>query len=307
MQEHQHRLNFAVRAARSAGDLLARYFREDELSSQLKPDGSTVTAADIEAEQLLRGLLTREFPDYGIWGEELGRVGPEKASFWCIDPLDGTRWFGLGVPIFGTLIAFVERGEPTLGVIHFPIADETIYAARGFGCWYRRQSGTPYQLHVKSIATLGNSVVSASGIHGTMLRPGKRGEAYNLTDVARSAREFYFGGDCLQYALLCRGKIQVAIDTIMQPWDIAALIPCVEEAGGVVAGLDGHRDDILRAGGLIAASNSSLLNEVVASLSECAVDPSPNTNAAGETERLDRWVGRDGRAQSVRLALQRHG
>ncbi len=179
MHDRRYALLFAVRLARIAGEHLRSYFGR-EVAVRIKSDGTEVTDADLEAEQIIRSSIEREFPSHSILGEEFGLIRGESRYRWIIDPLDGTRWFRLGMPIFGTLIAFIEDEEPTIGVMHFPVAQETIYAGKGLGCWYRGRLAGPIQIRVARVAGLDQAIASASGIHGSTLRKGSGGETYNL-------------------------------------------------------------------------------------------------------------------------------
>jgi histidinol-phosphatase len=255
-------LEFALALARRAGKRLSDSFGNTQFETRLKADGSEVSEIDVSVERDIRSEIERAFPSHGILGEELGLIRPASRLCWVIDPLDGTRWFRLGVPIFGVLISLAKDGEPQLGVIHFPIADETVYAGRNQGCWFVDRFQVRTRCAISEAVTLENAIVSASGVHASKLRPGNWEHLWSLESVMLAAREFQFCGDCLQYALLCRGNVDVAIDTIMKPWDIAAVVPCVEEAGGVVRALDGRHAKILDAPNLIAASNPHLLQQV---------------------------------------------
>lgn len=257
------RLDFALDlAALAQAQILPHYQR---CSVDLKADGSEVTLADRAAEQAIRAALARRYPDDAVLGEEFGGQR-DAARQWIIDPLDGTGAFALGLPLFGTLIAYVEHGEPLLGVIHFPVLGETVYAARGLGCHFRRSDGETLTVRARTTKALSDAIVSASGVHASDIQPDRNGTAAALGSVIRSARKFRVCGDCMQHALVCRGSLDVAIDTVMQPWDIAALVPCIEEAGGVVSALDGRRDGVVFSGSLVAAGDATLLAEVIAVL-----------------------------------------
>lgn len=235
-----------------------------------KPDGSEVTDADRAAEQAMRDWLAREDGKAAIVGEEFGgSLDGITGPAWVLDPIDGTASFTLGVPLFGVLIAWAEPDaaghlEPKVGVIHFPALGETVYAAVGSGCWFQAGLEAPRPVRVDAEpATLGNAVASACGLHGSSWQHQPGQPPYRVQAVADRARKFRFVPDCLQHALVARGRLHVAIDTIMNPWDIAALVPCVEEAGGVTASVTGRRADILRAGSLLSASTDKLHQECV--------------------------------------------
>ncbi|WP_257385112.1 inositol monophosphatase family protein [Tahibacter caeni] len=251
----QELLRFALELADLAqAQILPHYQR---CGTELKADGSEVTAADRAAERAIRAAIAQRHPMHAVIGEEFGGERDAPAQ-WIVDPLDGTSAFALGMPLFGTLIAYAEHGEPLVGVIHFPVLGETVYAALGGGCWFRRRDGATERVRVGAAAAIEDAVVSASGVHATDVLPAADGTAHVLTPLLRRARKFRFCGDCLQHALVCRGSLHVAIDTVMQPWDIAALVPCIEEAGGVASALDGRREGLVHAGSLVASCSPAL-------------------------------------------------
>jgi len=255
-------LAFALDLARAAeGAILPRY-RTARVS--LKSDGTEVTDADREAEALMRRLIGERFPAHAILGEEFGPSGELGAAYcWVLDPIDGTASFTLGLPLFGTLVALLEAGEPVLGVIHLPAMGETVYAARGQGCWFRAGAEPPVRVHAAAPVPLAEAVVSSTGPHSSDIQwqPGQI--PYRLSALIRSVRKFRFVGDCVQHALVCRGKLHAAVDTIMSPWDVAALVPCVEEAGGKVTTLAGERRNLLAGGSLLASCGSPLHEEAL--------------------------------------------
>jgi histidinol-phosphatase len=261
MHERQELLHFALDLAGIAQrEILPRY-RSAAVSR--KADGSEVTEADRNAEAAIRAAIAARYPQHAVLGEEFGLTGDAGASRrWVIDPLDGTAWFTLGMPLFGTLIALVEDGDPVIGVVHMPVLGETTYAARGLGCWFRAGDDAPRRVRVSSRGALANAVVSASGLHGSDIAPAAQAR-YALTPVVRGAAKFRLCGDCQQHALVCRGNLDAAIDTIMAPWDIAAIVPCVEEAGGVATSLAGHRDGIVDGGSLLSSADAALHREIL--------------------------------------------
>ncbi len=262
--ERQELLDFALElAAAGEAQILPRYRRA---SISRKADGSEVTEADRNAETAMRALIADRYPRHAVLGEEFGLTGDAGASRrWVIDPLDGTAWFSLGMPLFGTLIALLEDGEPLLGVVHMPVLGETTYAARDLGCWFKAGDEAPQRVRVAPRGTLAEAIVSASGLHGSDVAPTGRAR-YALTPVVRGAAKFRLCGDCQQHALVCRGSLHAGIDTIMAPWDIAALVPCVEEAGGVATSLAGTRENILDSGSLLTSSDPALHREILALL-----------------------------------------
>ena len=252
-------LDLALGLAELAAAAILPHFRRCAI--EWKPDGSEVTAADRDAEALIRRHLAIERPDDGVIGEEFEERPPSEGSDrrWIVDPIDGTSSFVLGLAGFGTLVALLEGGEPTVGVIHLPASGESTYAAVGLGCWYRPGPGLEAErVRVAEGVPLAEASVSTTGPHSSDIWALGGEIPYRLIPLIRSARQFRFVGDCLQHALVCRGRLHAAIDTLMNPWDIAALVPCVEEAGGVVTGLDGRREGIIHAGSLLTSCDSTL-------------------------------------------------
>jgi histidinol-phosphatase len=262
--QHEY-LTFALLLAREAERVILSHYRDVTL--QWKVDGTEVTEADRAAERSMRKKIAGQYPDHDILGEEAGgSLISSRRHRWILDPIDGTAWFSLGAPIFGTLIALLEDNEPIVGVIHMPAVHETVYAARGSGCWFSARGGRPRQVKVTTSVALGQATVLASGAHASDILPAPGKPLVNLSGIAKAARKFKFYGDCAQHALVCRGSAHAAIDTVMHPWDIAAIVPCVEEAGGVVSTLSGDREGIAFAGSLVTACSSSLLQEVLETL-----------------------------------------
>ncbi len=258
-------IEFALELARRAeAEILPRFQRTDVLT---KSDGTVVTEADRAAERLLRRLIAEEFPDDAILGEEYGETAGSSGRRWILDPIDGTAAFALGLPTFGTLVALEENGKATTGVIHLPALGETVYAARGMGCWYCGRSGEATQVHVNgSVTILEEAHVSTTGVYRTHIQPLSAPEPVNLGAVIRRAARFCFVGDCLQHALVAKGTLHAAIDTEMHPWDNAAIIPCVLEAGGAVASTRGETSRLIDAPDLVTAGSQALLDDIVRAL-----------------------------------------
>ncbi|MDJ0653494.1 MAG: inositol monophosphatase family protein [Xanthomonadales bacterium] len=253
---------FAIHTARLAGtEVIMPSYRM--ASVEFKADGTEVTEADRDGEALIRNRIEAHCPDAAILGEEFGgERSPLAGDQWIIDPIDGTRSFILGVPLFGTLIGLLRDGEAVLGVMHLPALDETLYASRGNGCWYGLGGNDPIQVRPDPIERLDQAFVSVSGVHATEVEP-VPGRNVRLAPLVQQADRFRVVGDCIQHALVCRGRLHLAVDTIMSPWDIAALIPCVEEAGGCVAALDPDSDNITFSGSLVSAATRPLMQQAV--------------------------------------------
>lgn len=253
-------LKLALELARIAErEILPRYRK---VAVDIKADGSEVTEADRNAEKAIREHLAKVRPHDGVLGEEFGGTLSDGRC-WVVDPVDGTAWFTLGMPLFGTLVALVVDKEPVVGVIHLPAIDETVYAARGEGCWFTSPGNAPQTVAVSASADLASCIGSASGLHGSSVAPMAGLPAYKIADLQRQTHKFRFCGDCGQHGMVARGKLHFAIDTVMKPWDIAALVPCVEEAGGVTSSLQGERRNILTGGSLLSAASASVRDSVV--------------------------------------------
>jgi histidinol-phosphatase len=234
---------------------------------ETKHDGTDVTAADRLTEQAIRERLADAFPGDAVLGEELGGASePRSGRCWVLDPIDGTTWYTLGVPFFSTLIALLEDGEPVLGMADLPALDETYLGVRGGGAWFQAGAGNAQRLHVRAPLPLGEAFGSASGIHDTTLAPAGERIAIDLAALTRDCRRFRFCGDALQHMLVARGALDLALDQRMSPWDSAALVPIVEEAGGAVCDLGGRRRDVVFGGSLLSASHPGLLEEALVRL-----------------------------------------
>ncbi|EJD6540146.1 histidinol-phosphate aminotransferase [Providencia rettgeri] len=231
-----------------------------------KPDRSVVTETDIRVEEEIRELFAKRTPNTLVLGEEFGFEGEQKfSSGWVIDPIDGTRAFIYGVPLFSTLIAYVENGEPLLSVISFPAISTMFYASQGEGCWLESSGQSLRQLKLgeQSPKSLSEAVISASGIHSSHYNSSEGSQIYHLDTIVGEARDFIFANDAYQHAMVASGRIHGAIDTIMKPWDSAALIPCIREAGGEVCGLNGERTQAMFAGSLLSTATPELAEQIV--------------------------------------------
>lgn len=238
-------LEFATDAAWRAGRRTLGHF-QCAVAVERKGDRSPVTVADREAERLLRELIESRCPADGILGEEFGEARPGAARRWILDPIDGTRSFVHGVPLFGVMLALEEAGEPVLGVLHFPALGETIHAARGEGCWWNGR-----RARVSTVAAIDASLVLTSSAR-TPRDPAHAAGLRRLADASDTARTW---GDCYGYALVATGRAEVMCDASMQIWDAAPLFPVIEEAGGVITDWDGVRS---HTSGHVVATNAAL-------------------------------------------------
>ena len=235
----------AADVARLAGDTAMRYYKTG-IGVETKSDGSPVTAADRAAEQLARAWIEERFPADGILGEELGVTRPDARRRWILDPIDGTKSFVAGVPLWGTLVAVAEGDEMLAGAAYFPAVSELIAAAPGEGCWWNGS-----RCRVSSVGDLGAAVVLSTD-ERFRSTPARRQRWERLTITARMARTW---GDCYGYLLVATGRAEVMVDDRMNLWDAAALMPIVLEAGGVFTDWRGRAT---ASGGDVIATNAEL-------------------------------------------------
>jgi histidinol-phosphatase len=209
-------------------------YRAQDLEVQLKPDRTQVTDADTRVERIIREHLADARPDDAVLGEEFGTEGSSNRQ-WIIDPIDGTSNFVRGVPIWGALIALVIDGVPEVGVVSAPALGRRWWAATGHGSWLQQHGGEPRRLRVSGIADLADATLSYNSI--------KHWDQYGRLDqliaLSREVGRTRAFGDLWSYMLLAEGAIDIAGEFDVKPWDIAALVPIVREAGGRITDADG--------------------------------------------------------------------
>jgi histidinol phosphatase-like enzyme (inositol monophosphatase family) len=251
------RLDLAVSAGKEAGRLTLRYFQQDNYQVERKSDASPVTIADRFAEQLLRERIAAGFPQDGILGEELGRADGTSGFNWILDPIDGTKSFISGVPLYGTMVAVEHEGRALVGFVFMPGLDEGIFAAVGQGTWHWRGDQEPRRVRVSQKSRLAEGLFLFSQVD-TFAHRGAGAAFEALQKTAYIARTW---GDCYGYLLVATGRAEVMVDPIMNVWDSAAVQPIVEEAGGTFTDWQGN--PTIHAGEAIA-TNRLLLDEVLA-------------------------------------------
>jgi histidinol-phosphatase len=264
MSEIAKRLQFAVEIAREAGGVTLRYFRRTDLAVERKADHSPVTIADRSAEELLRQRIGERFSEDSIIGEELGEQAGESGFQWVLDPIDGTKSFIHGVPLYTTLVAVLENGEPRIGVVHAPALSETVYAATGSGCWSTcGAASNPQRARVSNTASLSEALLVTTEIGSFRQRASgdATGVFLQLQSAARLVRTW---GDGYGYLMVATGRADVMIDPVMNLWDAAPLQPIIEEAGGHFSDWNGN--PTVRAGEAVA-TNDRLNKEVLAIVS----------------------------------------
>jgi len=251
------RLELALSAAREAGRLTLDYFQRSDLAVDRKSDGSPVTIADREAERLLRQRIVAAFPEDGILGEELPEKKGSSEYRWILDPVDGTKSFISGVPLFANLVAVVRQGRGLVGVINLPGLAECTYAAQGQGAWNLRGDGSPVRARVSPLQKLADGLFVTSQIDGFAER-GARQTFHRLERAAGITRTW---GDAYGYVLVATGRAVAMVDPIVCVWDVAAAQPIVEEAGGSFSDFGGKAT---LSSGEAVATNGHVRDEVLA-------------------------------------------
>ena len=242
-------LHAVTELSQAAAATAMRWFGK-QVDVDTKQDGSPVTVADRATEQFARDWISTRFPQDGVYGEEFPPLRPDAARRWILDPIDGTKAFVRGVPLWGTLVAVCEGEQVLAGAACFPAVRETVSAAPGEGCWW---NGTRAAV---------SSVVDLS--QGTLLttddrfpdRPERAARWHSLAGRAGVVRTW---GDCYGYLLVATGRAEVMVDDIVNDWDAAALKPIIEEAGGVFTDWRGTATAF---GGDAIASNRALAEQV---------------------------------------------
>lgn len=243
-------------AARTA----MQWYRQN-VQVESKSDGSPVTIADRESERVAREWLTERFPDDGILGEELGHVRPDARRQWILDPIDGTKSFVRGVPLWGTLVACCEGETVLSGAACFPAVNEVVVAAAGEGCWWNDT-----RARVSDVSALAQATALITDDRFPE-RPWRGEQWRQLGAEVGVARTW---GDCYGYLLVATGRAEIMVDDIVNPWDAAAVYPIITEAGGHFTSWDGVNTAF---GGSAIATNDTLASATRAIL--CA-SPEPN-------------------------------
>lgn len=221
-------LQLATEAAYLAGRRTLAYFNTG-VAVELKADETPVTRADREAEELIRAHISRYFPTHEIVGEEGGTTRGDPRYRWIIDPIDGTKTFIHGVPFFGVMVGLEIDGVPSVGAVYLPALDEMLCAATGMGCTWNGRKAT-----VSSVAKLSDAVLLTTNVTTCMARS----DAFEKLAAATKFNRTW--GDCYGYALVATGRAEIMLDPAMNPWDCAAILPIVREAGGHFATWQGE-------------------------------------------------------------------
>jgi len=245
-------LKTAIGIVRTASALPMAHFRQP-LAIDAKPDDSPVTVADRATEQEIRRLLAEAFPDDGMFGEEFGNSGTSNGRLWVIDPIDGTRSFISGSPLFGMLLALVENGAPTLGVVGMPALGEVFAGGAGFPATL---NGAP--ITASKVTRLSDAVIYVN--EGDRLFD-THPQAFARLMQAGATRRFAY--DCYPHALVAAGHVDCVVDLGLEPYDFLSLQPLVEAAGGVVSDWDGKPLTLESDGRIVSAATPELLAEML--------------------------------------------
>lgn len=253
--EWRNRYEVALDAAFQAGQFALQHFDQD-VAVQWKPDRSPVTIADQGAEQLLRTKLLDKFPKDGFLGEESGAVAGTSGYRWIIDPIDGTRSFVRGVPIWATLVGLEYKGEAIAGVTYVPALNQTYRALRGDGAFRDER-----RLHVSKVDQLAEAHVYYSSI--TWFTKAGR-ERQFLTLVKQTERQRGFG-DFYGFVMVAQGAGELMVEQGVHAWDLGGLVAIIEEAGGKITAWDGKfdidRPDVIASNGLLHDAALAILNQ----------------------------------------------
>lgn len=252
----QELINFANHLADISEPIAQKYFRVNN-GEVAKDDDSPVTKADQEIEKIIRAEIEKKFPDHGIIGEEFGNKNTDADFVWVLDPIDGTSSFIIGRAIFGTLIALTYKGKAVLGIMNQPIAKERWTGIEGHGTFFQGK-----KISTRNCTEISDAVMcSASSFYF------QNGEEKILQEISRRTKYqkiggVIYGGDCYSYASIASGFVDIVIDSGLKIYDYAALIPIIENAGGVVTDWEGN-DPKLQSNIRLVASANKILHEKV--------------------------------------------
>ena len=248
-------MEIAAELAQVGGRSTLKYFQAG-VSVEIKEDATPVTVADRQAEQIIRDGLKKAFPDDGIFGEEFGNEVGLSGRRWIIDPIDGTKSFVRGVPLYGVLVGMEnEHGDVVVGAAYLPALDEMVHAAIGHGCWWNGRRAC-----VSDVSDLTSACVCYTSTRNF----GVCGHDRLLEDLGSKVGLLRGWGDCYGHLLVATGRAEIMLDPILSPWDCAALVPILSEAGG---SFTDWRGTVTIDGKNGLSTNGLLLNDVLSWLS----------------------------------------
>ncbi|MRH88039.1 histidinol-phosphatase [Nocardia sp. SYP-A9097] len=259
MTAYSSDLELALRLADAADAITRDRFGALDLKIDAKPDLTPVSDADLAVERMVREVLGSERPADLVLGEEFGGDAEFSGRQWVIDPIDGTKNFVRGVPVWASLISLLEDGVPVVGVVSAPALSRRWWAAAGAGAWTSFEGSEPKAISVSAVAELGAASLAISSLSGWRAI-GRRAKLIALSDEVWRTRGY---GDFFGYTLLAEGAVDIVTEPELSLWDMAALDILIREAGGTFTSLDGNPGPH---GGSAVATNSHLQDQVLAAL-----------------------------------------
>ncbi|MEV6770220.1 histidinol-phosphatase [Nocardia sp. NPDC051030] len=259
MTDYSADLALALTLADAADAITRDRFGALDLKINSKPDLTPVSDADLAVEQKIREILGEQRPQDLVLGEEFGGDAQFSGRQWVVDPIDGTKNFVRGVPVWASLISLLEDGVPVVGVVSAPALSRRWWAAAGSGAWTSFEKSEPKAIAVSEVAELGAASLAMSSLHGWRAI-GRRDKFITLSDEVWRVRGY---GDFFGYALLAEGAVDIVTEPELSLWDMAALDILIREAGGTFTSLDGKPGPH---GGSAVATNSHLQDQVLAAL-----------------------------------------
>jgi histidinol phosphatase-like enzyme (inositol monophosphatase family) len=252
----RQRAFFARAIGRITGKGTLALFGSSALAVDFKSDQSPVTQADRRAEEQMRRAIERRFPEDGILGEEFGLIEGRSGFRWVLDPIDGTKSFVAGVPLYGTMVGLEYQGRAVAGVVYFPPLDQMVFASRGEGCWTVCGAGPPRRATVSRQTELASARLVLTDSRSFQ----NRVAANTLGDLQQVVHQVRTWGDCYGYYLVATGRAELMIDPKLQVWDAVPVQPIIEEAGGVFCDWQGRA---CTDSGDALAANRQLVDQVL--------------------------------------------
>lgn len=246
---------FTTKLCKETERRILTYFEDPRLEILSKSDDTPVTAADREAEQMIRDAIETLYPEHGITGEEFGEQNTAAEYQWVIDPIDGTKTFAAGSPLFGTMIALLKDGEPLYGCINYPVLHKRISGDNKSAYCNRNR------ISARTGRPLSEAIVLTTDVQSIA----RRQNGANFEELLAQTNFCRTWGDCFGYFLVASGKADIMLDPIMNPWDIMALVPVLRGAGAIIT--DWHGGDPAKGQSCIAA-NSDLHETVITTLNQ---------------------------------------
>ena len=238
-------VHLAERMVDAARPVVMRSFRAPAMAIDAKADDSPVTVADREAEAVMRRMIEEAFPDHGIVGEEHGTVRRDAEWVWVLDPIDGTKSFVTGKPLFGTLIALLHEGRPVISVIDMPALGERWLGAEGRATTFNGREAR----------SRGCTVLASAWLYATSPQMFRGRDAQAFQRLGARCRATVYGADCYAYGLIANGTVDIVCEASMQPYDYCALVPVVAGAGGVITDWNGAPLTLASDGRVLAAGD----------------------------------------------------